>query len=99
MPDGAESHVLKGWLFDRLTRHVALGEALIDIELSHQNSVALLTYGYGKGFNNNRFGDCRVDFALLDHNPWGLWRGWRPLRGWRPVAVRRMRDAAERVGN
>ena len=48
MPDGAESHVLKGWLFDRLTRHVALGEALIDIELSHQNSVALLTYGPAK---------------------------------------------------
>ena len=59
-----------------LTRHVALGETLIDVELSHQNSVALLTYGQGKGFNNSRFGgDCRGDFALLDHNSWGPWAG------------------------
>ena len=75
MPGGAEGHVHEGRVLLGIPGHVVLPETLIEVSLCRHDSMALLTYGYGKGFHHCclLLRLCCDLLALLDHD--SRWSG------------------------
>ena len=52
VPGGAEGHVHEGLVLLGIPGHVMLPEILVEISLCRHDSMALVTYGYNKGFRH-----------------------------------------------